>query len=88
MCRRKVVEAAAQRAQATAEWLETHEFMPQAELSSWFDVVSPLPAAQRILAQGPSPSSPLRMLHGPGRAQTLGPDVLIWLFIWLVGLVW
>ena len=42
-CRRKVVEAAAQRAQATAEWLDTHEFMPQAELSSWVDVVRPLP---------------------------------------------
>lgn len=37
--RKKVVEAAAQRAQATAEWLESHEFMPQAELSSWVDVV-------------------------------------------------
>ena len=45
--RKKVVEAAAQRAQATAEWLESHEFMPQAELSSWVDVVS-----HRLPAQG------------------------------------
>ena len=41
LCRRKVVEAAAQRAQATAEWLDSHEFMPEAELSSWEDVVGP-----------------------------------------------
>ena len=33
------MEAAAQRAQATAEWLDSHEFMPEAELSSWEDVV-------------------------------------------------
>ena len=38
--RRKVIEAAAHRAQATAEWLDTHEFLPQAELSQWVDVVS------------------------------------------------
>ncbi|CAL5219443.1 g1275 [Coccomyxa viridis] len=37
--RKKVIEAAAQRAQATAEWLESHEFMPQAELSNWVNVV-------------------------------------------------
>ena len=42
--RKKVVEAAAQRAQATAEWLETHEFLPQSELSSWVDVVRLVPA--------------------------------------------
>ena len=36
-----MVEAAAQRAQATAEWLESHNFMPEAELSSWVDVVGP-----------------------------------------------
>lgn len=41
LCRRKVVEAAAQRAQATAEWLDSHEFLPEAELSSWEDVVGP-----------------------------------------------
>ena len=35
------MEAAAQRAQATAEWLDSHEFLPEAELSSWEDVVGP-----------------------------------------------
>lgn len=49
------MEAAAQRAQATAEWLEGHEFLPEAELSSWVDVVGlqpsqgqPLPSKSRI----------------------------------------
>ena len=36
-----MIEAAAQRAQATAEWLDMYDFVPQAELSQWVDVVSP-----------------------------------------------
>ena len=64
-CRKKVIDAAAQRAQATAEWLESHEFMPQAELSNWVDVVSHSAAQQpptHALEDHPG-SLVVRMLH-------------------------
>lgn len=38
-CRERVAEAAAARAQATAEWLQSHTFMPEEELSKWTNVV-------------------------------------------------
>ncbi|EIE24556.1 hypothetical protein COCSUDRAFT_40921 [Coccomyxa subellipsoidea C-169] len=37
--RAKVVEAAAARAQATAEWLLSHSFMPEEQLGKWASVV-------------------------------------------------
>ena len=46
------MEAAAQRAQATAEWLDSHEFLPEAELSSWEDVVGSQTHALSCHGQG------------------------------------
>ncbi|CAL8467562.1 g7100 [Coccomyxa elongata] len=37
--RERVAEAAAARAQATAEWLQSHTFMPEEQLSKWTNVV-------------------------------------------------
>lgn len=39
MYRARVVEAAAARAQATAEWLLSHTFMPEEQLGKWTSVV-------------------------------------------------
>lgn len=38
-CRERVAEAAAARAQATAEWLQSHTFIPEEQLSKWTNVV-------------------------------------------------
>lgn len=57
--RERVVEAAATRAQQTAEWLSSHTFMPESELEDWMDVVrSPFSLYQIMLQVQQMPYRP------------------------------
>ena len=52
MGRESVVEAAATRAQQTAEWLESHNFMPEEQLSNWAHVVRGLRTLFSLIVVG------------------------------------